>query len=914
MFVARELKQPVWLRFSILLLAFITLFGSATAQTRVAGGEITYKFLRQIVTDIGTFNSYEVTVRVFRECQEKSSLPPSVDIVTYNELPQNMTPRYLPGEKVTGVLLSGFYSVYQIPNECSKDLSIPCSEVGVYTTVIDLPVALGSWILYVQDYYRKWESFVNVSTDGIGKFAPTDPFDDRDPPHTMMGYTFQSSVHGGLDLNNNPPLPSSSPVFKKEFPIILCTGQPFRYDFSATDADADSLSYSFSRALQGYIWVRPRYPSTPDSPPFLSLDYNAPYSPSQPMGANVRIDPVTGIISGTAPARAGRYLTVVTVKKYRNGELVGSINKETQFIFQNCTGPNAQLDDEYKNCNGLSVKFFNYSTGNIKSYSWDFGDLSTNRDTSSQAEPVYTYPAPGVYTVKLFLNKGTTFCKDSAISKVVVDTGLNASFSVRRSLDVCNEALYDFTNSSTPGSSSIISNAWDFGEITTNTDVSSLLHPSYTYPTDGSKVVRLIIKNSIGCSDTAFKTINAFKSLMQAPNDTTICYLDTIPLITNTNGYPGTFSWSPNYRISSLTAPSPLVNPQKDTTYYITFTDTTGCVAFDSVRVSVRDSVKISINNFDTTICKLDTLHLSVKHDGLSVTWQPSSDITPTNPSGSNADAILMNTGMIIATSHFGSCFEKDTMNVVVVPRPQPTINNDTSVCLGAPVYLHATGGAFYLWSPAATLDNPVSPNPIAHPDRDIIYSVSVFDTLGCPKHTIASVTVTTFRGLFAHAEKDTMLVEGEPVQLRGSGGQYYQWSPAGFLSNPSIPNPVARTYGDVTYTMKITNDDHCVDSAKVRIRAFKDPDIYVPTAFTPNNDGKNDLFKVFPVGFTLQELKIYDRWGNVLFFTSDYTKGWDGKYKGETLATGTFVWTASGTNIKTSKRVYKKGVVTLIR
>jgi gliding motility-associated-like protein len=104
------------------------------------------------------------------------------------------------------------------------------------------------------------------------------------------------------------------------------------------------------------------------------------------------------------------------------------------------------------------------------------------------------------------------------------------------------------------------------------------------------------------------------------------------------------------------------------------------------------------------------------------------------------------------------------------------------------------------------------------------------------------------------------------------------------------------------------------VDSALVRIRAFKDPDIYVPTAFTPNNDGRNDLFKVFPVGFILEELKIFDRWGNVLFVTSDQNKGWDGKYKGETLASGSFVWVAKGKNKKTGAPVIKKGTITLIR
>jgi gliding motility-associated-like protein len=158
------------------------------------------------------------------------------------------------------------------------------------------------------------------------------------------------------------------------------------------------------------------------------------------------------------------------------------------------------------------------------------------------------------------------------------------------------------------------------------------------------------------------------------------------------------------------------------------------------------------------------------------------------------------------------------------------------------------------------------------------------------------------------------MVVQGEPVQLQGYGGQYYQWKPASWLSNSSVSNPVARPLDDILYTMIISNDDNCTDSATVKIRAFKDPDIYVPTAFTPNSDGLNDLFRVVPVGFILTELKIFDRWGNIVFVTRDETKGWDGTFRGQPLATGTFIWVATGKNKKTASIVNKKGQITLIR
>src|SRR5262249_31333000 len=150
------------------------------------------------------------------------------------------------------------------------------------------------------------------------------------------------------------------------------------------------------------------------------------------------------------------------------------------------------------------------------------------------------------------------------------------------------------------------------------------------------------------------------------------------------------------------------------TTYFVEFTDQTGCSNKDSVRIKVRNTVDMHIDHIDTTICKLDTIFLHVVHDGLSVTWNPTTVVTPLNPDGSSVNAFPGATIPLIATAHFGSCVASDTIRVKVVPQPFVTVNNDTTVCFGAPVYLHATGGTYYLWTPASTLDNPVIANPVA--------------------------------------------------------------------------------------------------------------------------------------------------------------------------------------------------------
>ena len=388
-----------------------------------------------------------------------------------------------------------------------------------------------------------------------------------------------------------------------------------------------------------------------------------------------------------------------------------------QFIFKDCTWPFAQIDSSFKNCNGTTIHFTNHSGGPIHTYFWDFGDPTTDADTSNLAEPVYTYPGPGAYQAKLFINRGTSFCKDSAICTVIVDNGMNADFTVQRTPGICNVASYDFTNTSTPGSHPITKWYWDFGERSTQADVSILPNPTYVYPYESSKKVMLVVTNEIGCSDTTFKVVNIHKTLLQAPNDTVTCYLDTIRLNAST-GYTGTYSWSPDYNISSLSVPDPLVNPANNTIYYVKFTDSTGCTASDSLEITVRSTVNINIPYSDTTICSGDPFTIASSHDGLNVTWQPVNATTPISADGGTVTVHPPNTMTFIATSHLGSCINSDTVTIKPVAPPKVTVSGDTSVCYGAPVNLQANGGSHYEWKPAEYLNDPGSSSPMPIPLR----------------------------------------------------------------------------------------------------------------------------------------------------------------------------------------------------
>lgn len=133
-------------------------------------------------------------------------------------------------------------------------------------------------------------------------------------------------------------------------------------------------------------------------------------------------------------------------------------------------------------------------------------------------------------------------------------------------------------------------------------------------------------------------------------------------------------------------------------------------------------------------------------------------------------------------------------------------------------------------------------------------------------------------------------------------------------LNNSFIKNPVAILGSDITYVVTARTADGCEATDDIVIKVFAQADLLVPSAFTPNGDGLNDVLKVIPVG--IKELKffnVYNRWGELVFTTKDYMKGWDGNVSGKPQSTFTFVWVAEGIDNK-GNRIIRKGVVTLIR
>jgi gliding motility-associated-like protein len=208
-----------------------------------------------------------------------------------------------------------------------------------------------------------------------------------------------------------------------------------------------------------------------------------------------------------------------------------------------------------------------------------------------------------------------------------------------------------------------------------------------------------------------------------------------------------------------------------------------------------------------------------------------------------------------------------------------------------------------------AAIQNPVYQYTASGQYPALLWAVAAN---GCSSDTVRQlIDVPSVRAFAGH---DTTVISNLPFTLHAQGNGNFLWTPATGLSNPAIPDPVVTLTEKQTYVLTVTTREGCVARDTVNIRVMTGPMIYMPDAFTPNGDQLNDLLRPVYVGISkLERFAIYNRWGEMVFTTTDMAKGWDGKTGGQPAASGGFVWMIKGTNYL-GQPVFLKGTVTLIK
>lgn len=408
-------------------------------------------------------------------------------------------------------------------------------------------------------------------------------------------------------------------------------------------------------------------------------------------------------------------------------------------------------------------------------------------------------------------------------------------------------------------------------------------------PIPGSNITYSLTVTAGTCNDRDSIDISVLAPPVAAiSGDFIICNGD-FTLLTGSGG--GTYDWG-----TSGTGVTINVNPSSNTTYILTVNDGF-CEDTAMATVYVNPLPNINISGA-SEICVGDNVVLTAA-GGTSYIWN-TTETTPTI-----TDAPLITTTYTVTGSD-GTCSNSASISVTVSAPPTALISGDNEICQGTISNLVASGGGTYSWNNGiATANNSVSPL------TSTTYIVTV--SIGSCSDT-ASIFLTVFPLPPANAGNDTLIYFGGSAQLNGSGGTIYQWSPTLFLDCFDCQTPVASPETTTWYYLMVTDANGCIatDSVLVRVE-YNCGDVFLPNAFSPNNDGYNDEFRIRGNCIVTIDLKIYDRWGEKVFETNDPLMGWNGEFDGSPMNPGVFHYTYSGTLLN-EEIISGKGNVTLVR
>lgn len=860
----------------VILLGFL----STANADHITGGEMSYVL---VSVNNGVYH-YRVHARLFMDCYSGRQLPnPAIFGVFNKGNGERISDISVPMTNQQNLTLSN-------AGPCITNPPRVCYEIGNYDFDVAVPAAIEGYVVTIQVIYR---------VNGIANLIMG---------YGNVGATYTADIPGTGAVADGPN--NNSAHFTGSDLVVICANNSFSYNFGAEDPDRDHLRYSFCDAYQGGSGGGLGTNTSPNPPPYSSVPYGGDYGATSPLGGAVQINPETGMITGIAPGE-GIYVVTVCVDEIRNGKVIATQRKDLQIRITDCSIAAASIQPEFMLCEtSKTINLSNNSTSPlITSYNWELVDRAGNTIfTSTNATANYTFADTGTYLVKLIINRNQQ-CSDSATSIARVYPGFIPDFNYR---GICFTKPTQYFDATTSVYGTVTTWKWDFGENLAADDISNFPIATYTYPSMGIKAVRLIVTNTMGCRDTIVKNISVMDKppLSMRFKDTLICTPDQVQLEAIGSGI---FSWAPGTSITNANTSTPTVNPVTTTTYVVRLDDN-GCLNSDSVRVRVVDHVTLQAMN-DTTICQGDTIRLRVASDGLQYTWSPTV-LTPglANPL---ASTITNTTYQVIA--RIGSCSQTDRISVATIPYPIANAGPDTVICYQTFAQLNgSTDGSSFGWQSASTLSSVTVLNPVATPTITTSYVLFAHDTRGCPKPGFDTVTVIVLPDIVASAGRDTSVVVGQPLQLNASGGIRYLWSPAAGLSNPAIANPVIiyqEPTAGIRYKCLVFNEAGCADSAYMRVKVFQTmPSVFVPNAFTPNGDGRNDVLRPIAAGMQrIEYFQIFNRWGQMVFSTSTNEHGWDGTIAGKQQGPGAYVWVIKAVDY-TGSPYTQRGTVVLVR
>ncbi|MBC7946436.1 MAG: choice-of-anchor L domain-containing protein [Chitinophagaceae bacterium] len=445
---------------------------------------------------------------------------------------------------------------------------------------------------------------------------------------------------------------------------------------------------------------------------------------------------------------------------------------------------------------------------------------------------------------------------------------------------------------------------------------------SFTGLRPGSYWVK--VKDDTGCIDSIqVQLIQSFPDITLSANPTpATCSITPdgiIEVVAGGGSNPFVYSSNgTNFQPGNL-----LTVPEGSHTVYVK--DGNGCVAtLSPVVVGKINTVTVDAED-DTNICEGTSYRMTATANSGTVNWLPTSALTNTNTLTPTTSTTTSQKYYV--TASFGTCTQIDSVTINVWSAPIPDAGDDTAICFGITTQLSGAGGLQFNWTPASTFVTPTDiKDPVVKPGVTSTYYLHVKDVNNCSSLQPDAVTVVVTPAVKIFAGRDTLVAINQPLRLNAietnnSGVDKWEWISNVFLNDPFVASPIATFTSpslippyEYSYTVTGTTPEGCQGSDEIKVKVYQGPEIYVPTAFTPNGDGKNELLIGLAVGFKeFKYIRVFNRWGQQVFYSQDPTRGWNGRVAGGEQPAGVYIWIAEGVDY-TGKVITRKGMTTLIK
>ena len=571
-------------------------------------------------------------------------------------------------------------------------------------------------------------------------------------------------------------------------------------------------------------------------------------------------------------------------------------------------------------CTPATIAFTNQSQGNTSpSYHWNFGDGTT----STGFNPIHVYTHSGLYTIQLIITDPSTCNSTDTITHQILILS-NAATDTIPTIHLCSPQQVQI--GLLPSSDTSIHYKWIPGTYLNQTNVAN---PFANPP--GSTQYTLIVSNSL-CADTFKQKIQidtkspaAFTPMQTGCVPANVNFTSQIQGNTSPTYYwnfgDGSTSTTPNpshvytqsglYVVQLIVDGPPPCNYKDTITHQILILSNSGHDTLPTVYIcSAQQVQRVQIGSQPS----LDT--------SVHYRWTPSSYLTQTNISNPFASPPVSSVYTLIASN--GICADTFTQKVQIDTNTlslQSAVAKCTAGDTITLIALNSESGQYsYNWQPSSYLvSGGNTDSAIVHISQPTKFTLVVTNSNGCSYTDSLSVAiVSSLPTVYATATPDTIMY-GDTTQLNmtSSAITSFYWDADTTLSSTQITDPLAYPRVTTTYTVNVTDSNGCKAKRQATVHIKYPPcagsKLFIPNAFSPNNDGKNDKFIVR--GNLIQDMyfAVYDRWGQKVFETHDLNTGWDGTYDGKKLAPAVFGWYLEGT-CESGDKFFKKGNVTLLR